>query len=63
LGFYDRLIQFLEYASQEKFVARQHREILIVEKTADALLDRFEKYRPHQLKKSDWAKSLRDRKN
>ncbi len=61
LGFYDRLIQFLESASQEKFVARQHLEILIVEKTADALLDRFEDYRPHQLKKSDWAKSLRDR--
>jgi hypothetical protein len=62
LGFYDRLIQFLECASREKFVARQHLDILIVEKTADALLDRFEDYRPHKLKKSDWAKSLRDRK-
>lgn len=45
-GYYDPLIAFLEHATTEQFVSRTHRSMLLVEREADALLDRFADYRP-----------------
>lgn len=45
-GYYDPLIAFLEHATMEQFVSKTHRAMLLVEREADALLNRFADYRP-----------------
>jgi uncharacterized protein (TIGR00730 family) len=50
-GFYDRLVAFLDGASEAQFVKPEHRAMLIVDDEPDRLLDRFEAYRaPHVAK-------------
>ncbi len=41
-GFYSNLIAFLDHAVEERFLRPEHRAMLIVETSANALLDRFE---------------------
>ena len=43
-GFYDRLVAFLDHASDARFVKAEHRAMLIVEDDPDRLLDRFAAY-------------------
>jgi uncharacterized protein (TIGR00730 family) len=43
-GFYDRLVAFLDGATEAEFLKPQHRAMLIVEADPDRLLDRFEAY-------------------
>ncbi len=51
-GYYDGLAAFLERAVSDGFVRRKHRELLLVEKSEEALLDGFACYRP--LNTSKW---------
>ena len=44
-GFYDRLVAFLDGASEAQFLKAEHRAMLIVEDDPDRLLDRFDVYR------------------
>lgn len=44
-GFYDRLVAFLDGASEAQFLKPEHRAMLIVEDDPDRLLDRFDAYR------------------
>lgn len=48
-GYYDGLTGFLDHAAREQFVRPQHRNMLVVESTASALLDRFASYVPPPL--------------
>ena len=50
LGFYDKLIEFLNHISEEKFFMDIYRRMLIVETDPPALLERFEQYKPPQVK-------------
>jgi len=50
LGFYDKLIEFLNHISEEKFFMDIYRRMLIVETDPSALLERFEQYKPPQVK-------------
>ncbi len=50
LGFYDKLIEFLNHISEEKFFMDIYRRMLIVETAPSALLERFEQYKPPQVK-------------
>ncbi len=50
LGFYDKLIEFLNHISEEKFFMDIYRRMLIVETDPAALLDKFEQYKPPQVK-------------
>lgn len=50
LGFYDRLIEFLNHISEEKFFMDIYRRMLIVETDPSALLEKFEQYKPPQVK-------------
>ena len=45
-GFYDHLNRFLSHMTGEGFLMDFHRAMLMVESECDALLDRFENYRP-----------------
>lgn len=40
-GFYDRLVEFLDYMHSQHFLKQEHLETLVVEDTIERLLDRF----------------------
>ena len=50
-GFYDRLVGFLDAASEAQFVKPEHRAMLVVDDDPDRLIDRFEAYRPPHVAK------------
>jgi len=50
LGFYDKLIEFLNHTSEEKFFMDIYRRMLIVETDPAVLLEKFEQYKPPQVK-------------
>ena len=43
-GYYDRLIEFLDYAVHQQFIKREHRPIILVDKSPEGLLVLFEEY-------------------
>jgi uncharacterized protein (TIGR00730 family) len=43
-GYYDRMLAFLDYAVDEKFLRPEHRAMLIVEQAPELLLKRFANY-------------------
>jgi uncharacterized protein (TIGR00730 family) len=45
-GYFDGLLSFIEHAIGERFVRSEHRAMLIVSSSPDALLDRFDHYVP-----------------
>ena len=50
-GYFDRLLQFLDRAVEEKFVREVHRGMVVVESDPVALLSRFEAYDPPRVVK------------
>jgi uncharacterized protein (TIGR00730 family) len=50
-GFFDPLIAFLDRQEEERFMRREHRDMLIIERDPASLLDRFETYRPPVVEK------------
>ncbi|HVK53864.1 MAG TPA: TIGR00730 family Rossman fold protein [Burkholderiales bacterium] len=44
-GYFDKLISFLDHATEEQFVNQLHRSMLLVETNPDKLLDRFLSYK------------------
>ena len=50
-GFYAPLMQFLDRAVSQAFLKEQHRAIAIIESDAEALLRRFETWRPPRVEK------------
>jgi uncharacterized protein (TIGR00730 family) len=45
-GYYDRLLDFLDYTVSRGFVRQNQRELLLVDETPEALLDRMGAYHP-----------------
>ena len=45
-GYYARLATFLDHAVAERFVTVEHREMLVVEERAEAMLEAFRRWRP-----------------
>lgn len=43
-GYFQHLIEFLDYAVEQDFLKPKHRSLLIVEETPPRLLDRFEEF-------------------
>jgi uncharacterized protein (TIGR00730 family) len=50
-GYFDHLFTFLEHAIEEQFVKPVYREMLLMEGSAERLLDRFEEYRAPRVRK------------
>jgi uncharacterized protein (TIGR00730 family) len=44
-GYYAQLVAFLDHAVQERFVAAEHRDMLVMEDDAAALLEAFRRWR------------------
>jgi uncharacterized protein (TIGR00730 family) len=49
-GFYNKLIEFLNFTVDEQFFMEIYRSMLIVEKDPSILLDKFEEYKPPKIK-------------
>ncbi len=45
-GYYTQLAAFLDHAVAERFVTAEHREMLVVEQRAEALIEAFRRWRP-----------------
>ncbi len=45
-GFYDKLLEYLNHAAAEKFIRPQHRDMLVVETSIAAMLEKFKSYKP-----------------
>jgi len=50
-GYFDRLLAFLDNAVSEGFMRREHREMLLVSKEPEELLDRFGSYSAPKIEK------------
>ena len=50
-GYYDHLFTFLEHAIDQRFVREEYRPMIMMEQTADDLLDRYLKYQAPTVKK------------
>ena len=50
-GYYDRLYEFLEHVVEERFLLREHGEMLLLGEDIDALLERMMAFEPVQLEK------------
>ena len=58
LGYYDRLLGFLDFAVEELFVEEAHRAMLVVAADPAELLARFETYQPPSANKAAWVLRL-----
>jgi uncharacterized protein (TIGR00730 family) len=45
-GYYAQLAAFLDHAVAERFVIAEHRELLVVEQQAEAMIEAFRRWRP-----------------
>ena len=45
-GYYAKLVAFLDHTVEERFMTVEHREMLVVEQRAEALLEAFRRWRP-----------------
>lgn len=50
-NFFEHLLKYLDHAVSEKLMRKEHREIISVEDTPSALLEKFNSYQPPQVKK------------
>jgi hypothetical protein len=57
-GYYDKLIQFLDHSVEARFIHKSHRAIVFVEQDLDALLTKFNAYKPPKLNKAQWVRRL-----
>jgi len=44
-GYFDKLVEFLDYSVSENFFKQSHRDMLLVEEDPEILLDRLTEYR------------------
>lgn len=60
-GYFDLLLSFLNRAVAEKFVQPEHRAMILAEADPDALLAKFEGYRPPEADMARWALDMTNR--
>ena len=56
--YYDKLIDFLDYAVDQQFIEIAYRVMIVVEEHPAALLRKFDAYQPPKLDKAEWALGL-----
>jgi len=55
-GYFDPLLDFLDHAAAERFLSADHRAMIKIGATAEALLAQFDAYQPPRLE--DWLATL-----
>jgi uncharacterized protein (TIGR00730 family) len=56
--YYDKLLSFLDQAVEQQFVEKAHREMIQIDETPQALLDKFEAYQAPTADKAAWARQM-----
>jgi len=57
-GYYDSLLDFVNHTADQHFIQPEHRELILVDETPAALLDRMAAYVAPRLDKATWARQL-----
>jgi uncharacterized protein (TIGR00730 family) len=57
-GYYDRMIEFIDYAVREEFIGPGGRSLVLVDDEPAELLQKFQDYRPPTIDKAAWALAL-----
>lgn len=50
-GYYDKLIDFIEHSVSQRFVRKEHRDMVLVDDTPEGLLSQFFQYKAPSVKK------------
>lgn len=58
-GYYDSLITFLDGAVTQRFIKAEHRQLVVVDQSPAALLDRLATFQAPPVDKVEWIKSLK----
>ena len=58
LGYYDRLLGFLDHAVAEGFMLQANRDMVVVDENPDGLIDKFLIYQHPNVDKAAWAKQM-----
>jgi uncharacterized protein (TIGR00730 family) len=59
-GYYDKLIGFLDHVVEQQFIESEHRLMLLINESPEALLKDFEAYQPPKVDKAAWALRMTD---
>lgn len=57
-GYYDRLLEFFDHATAEKFLRKEHRENLIVDDDLERLIEKMKNFSPVSMEK--WIRDIRE---
>jgi uncharacterized protein (TIGR00730 family) len=57
-GYFDYLIRFIDHAVRQQFIDPTHRELLLIDDSPEALLDKLVAWEPPAIDKVAWAKRL-----
>lgn len=53
--YYKKLIRFLDYVADQKFIEPEHRSMILIDDDPEKLLKKFEIYKPPEVDKAKWA--------
>ena len=53
--YFSKLTHFLDHAANEQFIDMAHRSMILIDESAEGLLDQMEAYQPPQTDKVKWA--------
>lgn len=53
-GYYDKLIEFIDNAIDQRFVKEEHKEMFIVEECPERLIEKFKTYNAPVIDKAEW---------
>ncbi|MFA8344354.1 MAG: TIGR00730 family Rossman fold protein [Rhodothermaceae bacterium] len=53
-GYYDKLIEFIDGAIEQKFIKEEHRKLFFVDDSPAALIEKFKSYSAPSINKAEW---------
>ncbi len=53
-GYFTKMVEFLDNSVKEQFLVKAHREMLLINESAEGLLEMFESYNPTEVDKAAW---------
>ena len=59
--YYQKFSDFLAHVADQRFIAKEHRELVLVDDSPLALLEKFESYCPPNIDKAAWALGMKDK--
>ncbi len=54
-GYFNKLIEFVDHSVREKFIAKEHRNMILIDNSAAGILRQFNEYEPPRIDKAELA--------